>query len=175
MKNKSLRKTSKKELLEILLEQAKKIEELELKLNETQQALDSKLIAIEETGSLAEAALKLNGIFEVAQQTAEQYLLNVKEKCKKIENDAKNSCLVTKNTNHQENEKVCKQKKKKVNLDSTVKTKKTSNKLSIDKVDEIGITDKNNLTKDLQNSKVNKQNETIKANDNQNYQTKNKK
>ena len=81
MNDKKLRKISKKELLEILLEQAKRIEELELELSNTQKKLDSKLIDISETGSLAEAALKLNGIFEKAQETADQYLLNIKEIC----------------------------------------------------------------------------------------------
>lgn len=37
----------------------------------------SKLIELEEAGSIAEAALRLNGIFEAAQRAAEQYLMNV--------------------------------------------------------------------------------------------------
>lgn len=39
--------------------------------------LDRK-IQIEEAGSLAEAVLKLNGIFETAQKAADQYLYNLK-------------------------------------------------------------------------------------------------
>ena len=92
MNDKKLRKISKKELLEILLEQAKRIEELEMELSNTQKKLDSKIIDISSTGSLAEAVLKLNGIFEKAQETADQYLMNVKEKCTKIENDTKEIC-----------------------------------------------------------------------------------
>lgn len=41
----------------------------------------TKLIELNEAGSIAEAALRLNGIFEVAQRSAEQYLLNVKRLC----------------------------------------------------------------------------------------------
>ena len=40
----------------------------------------SKRIELEEAGSIAEAALRLNGIFEVAQQAADQYLYNIKLK-----------------------------------------------------------------------------------------------
>jgi len=92
MMDKRLRKIRKKELLEILLEQAKKIEELEKELERTQKKWNSKRIIIEEAGSLAEASLMLNNIFETAQQTADQYLFNVKEKCKRMELDTKKAC-----------------------------------------------------------------------------------
>ena len=92
MNDKKLRKISKKELLELLLQQARRIEELEMELSNTQEKLDSKIIEISSTGSLAEAALKLNGIFEKAQETADQYLMNVKERCEKLENDTKKLC-----------------------------------------------------------------------------------
>ena len=92
MDEKKFRKISKKELLEIMLSQAKRIEELELELDKTKQKLDSKKISINESGSIAEAALKLNSIFEVAQATAKQYLFNIEEKCKKMENDTKKEC-----------------------------------------------------------------------------------
>ena len=108
MNDKKLRKIGKKELLEILLSQAKKIEELEIELEKTQKKLESKKILIEESGSLAEASLKLNNIFEIAQQAADQYLLNVKEKCKKMENDTKKACQM--NRMIKETEKVGKQK-----------------------------------------------------------------
>ncbi len=38
----------------------------------------SREIELQEAGSIAEAALRLNGIFEAAQRAAEQYLSNVK-------------------------------------------------------------------------------------------------
>lgn len=110
MDDKKLRKINKKELLEILLSQAKRIEELEQQLEKTQKKLDSKKITIENSGSLAEASLKLNGIFEMAQATAEQYLLNIKEKCKKIENDTKKECQIKTEQMIKETEKKCQQK-----------------------------------------------------------------
>lgn len=35
-------------------------------------------IELEEAGSIAEAALKLNGVFEMAQKAADQYLYNIR-------------------------------------------------------------------------------------------------
>lgn len=52
-----------------------KIAELKSTMEEMQA---SRVIELEEAGSIAEAALKLNGIFEAAQRCAEQYLMNVK-------------------------------------------------------------------------------------------------
>ena len=36
------------------------------------------MVELEEAGSIAEAALRINGVFEAAQRAAEQYLMNVK-------------------------------------------------------------------------------------------------
>lgn len=77
-KEKSLKKLSKKDLLELLVMQSKKIDELEEKLNKAEELLNSKQILISECGSIAEASLKLNKIFEVAQESANQYLENIK-------------------------------------------------------------------------------------------------
>lgn len=98
MDDKRLKKISKKELLEILLAQAKKIEELETELKEVKEELNSRRIEIKKSGSIAEAALKLNGIFELAQKTADEYVENVKERCKQLEEKKKSP----KNTNKRE-------------------------------------------------------------------------
>ena len=92
MDEKKIRKISKKELLEILLSQAKRIEELELELKKCNQKLESKKIKIEESGSIAEASLKLNEIFESAQNAVDQYMANIHDKCKKLESDTKKEC-----------------------------------------------------------------------------------
>ena len=48
-------------------------------LNRTiQEMKESKAIELKKAGSIAEAALRLNGIFELAQECADQYLMNVK-------------------------------------------------------------------------------------------------
>ena len=127
MNEKRLRKISKKELLEILLSQAKRIEELENELEKTQKKLNTKKIIIEESGTLAEAALKLNNIFEVAQEAADQYLLNIKEKCKKEESNTKKTSTSSKNKAVKITEKRYKQKVKKTNELSKNKEKVEDN------------------------------------------------
>ena len=63
MTEKELRKLGRAELLELLLEQTREFEALEQRLN------------------AAEAALKLNGVFDAAQKAAEQYQQNVERLC----------------------------------------------------------------------------------------------
>ena len=107
MDDKKIRKISKRELLEILLEQAKKIKELESELDKTNKKLETKKMIIEEAGTFADASAKLNGIFEVAEETANQYLVNVKEKCKKIENNTKKECQKLKEVMLKETQDIC--------------------------------------------------------------------
>ncbi len=69
-----LRRLKKLELLEIILEQEKEIERLTRLTEELQQKLEDRQIKIAESGSIAEAALKLSGIFEAAQRAADMYI-----------------------------------------------------------------------------------------------------
>jgi hypothetical protein len=78
MTDKELRKLSRKDLLEMLLEQTKRAEQLQEQLDKKNKELEDKRIIIENSSSLAEAALKLNGIFEAAQRAADDYLYNIK-------------------------------------------------------------------------------------------------
>ena len=78
MTDKELRKLKRVELLEMLIEQSKENEELKRQLEEAKEKLESRDIMLRQSGSIAEAALKLNGVFEAAQKAAEQYLENVK-------------------------------------------------------------------------------------------------
>jgi len=77
MKKKDLKKMSKRELLEIMLLQSKRIDELENEIDKMNSMLDDKKILLSNCGSIAEAALKLNNIFEAAQNAADQYLKNI--------------------------------------------------------------------------------------------------
>lgn len=72
-----LKKLSRQELLEMLIESERHVEQLEKELEETRKQLEDKRIQIKNAGSIAEAALKLSGIFEVAQAAADQYLENL--------------------------------------------------------------------------------------------------
>ncbi len=77
MQDKDLRKLSRADLLELLITQTKRVEELEGQLAKAVRQLEDRQIAIDKAGSLAEAALVLNGVFDAAQQAAQQYLENI--------------------------------------------------------------------------------------------------
>lgn len=78
MDEKQLRKLRRTDLLELLVSQAERIETLEAQVADLQEKLEDRQIILENAGSIAEAALQLNRIFETAQQTADQYLASVK-------------------------------------------------------------------------------------------------
>lgn len=79
-----MKKLNRKQLLELLLRQTERAEQLESELEQTKKQLEDRRITEMEAGSIADAALKLNGIFEAAQRAADQYLDNVKAiSCKK--------------------------------------------------------------------------------------------
>lgn len=79
MTDKELKKLSRAELLELLLEQTRKVERLEEELEQKKQELEDKRITIANAGSLAEAALALNGVIMAAQKAADQYMYNIKK------------------------------------------------------------------------------------------------
>ena len=78
MTDNELRKLKRSELLELLVEQSREIDRLREELETANRKLKSKRIQIRESGSIAEASLKLTNIFEAAQEAANLYLANVK-------------------------------------------------------------------------------------------------
>lgn len=78
MTDKELKKLKRAQLLEMLIEQSKEVDSLKKQLQEANEKLEDRRIMIESSGSIAEAALRLNGVFEAAQNAAEQYLENIK-------------------------------------------------------------------------------------------------
>lgn len=77
MKDKELKKLSRAELLEMLIAQSKEVAALKEQLNHAEEQLKDRQILIDNAGSIAEASLQLNGVFEAAQNAAAQYLENV--------------------------------------------------------------------------------------------------
>lgn len=77
MTDKELKRMSRAELLELLLFQMEENEKLRKQLRKANKKLKERSIMIEESGSIAEAALKLNGVFEAAEEAAQQYLENI--------------------------------------------------------------------------------------------------
>ncbi len=78
MTERDLKKLSRLELLELLLQERRENDKLKAQVTELQEKLDDRAIRIQECGSIAEAALKLNGVFEAAEAAAQQYLENVR-------------------------------------------------------------------------------------------------
>ncbi|HHX67625.1 MAG: hypothetical protein WAO56_06135 [Miniphocaeibacter sp.] len=78
MENKGLKKLKKVELLEILVKLSEENDRLVAENKELKKNLEDKNIKIAESGSIAEAALKLSGIFESAEKAVELYLQNIK-------------------------------------------------------------------------------------------------
>ncbi len=85
MTDKELKGLSRNDLLELLIAQTSKCEALEAQLTEAQAALQSREILISNSGSLAEAAMQMNRVFQAADQAAAQYLSNVMRMCKEQE------------------------------------------------------------------------------------------
>lgn len=75
---KELRKLKRAELLEIMLAQSEEIDRLRKELAQKDAQLADRTIAIKESGSIAEASLKLTKVFEEAQKAADLYLANVR-------------------------------------------------------------------------------------------------
>lgn len=71
------RHLSRRELLELLIEESERTEELEKQLQEAKQKLSQREIKLYEAGSIAEAALELSGVFEAAQEACAMYIENI--------------------------------------------------------------------------------------------------
>lgn len=99
MTDRQLRKQSRLSLLNMLLEQKKENEALLLQLQEARQQLENRQIHIDQCGTLAEAALKLSGIFEAAETACRNYTENIRnlsgrqeEICRKMEQETREKC-----------------------------------------------------------------------------------
>lgn len=91
MTNNELKKLSRSELIDILLEQDGMIEELKIQLEEANLALESKKMKIDKAGTLAEASLLISGVLEAAQSAADVYLENIRDTesaCQKVRDEA---------------------------------------------------------------------------------------
>lgn len=77
MTDRELKKLSRAELLEILLMQGKTVDELRDQVAQLEKQLEEKELRLANAGSIAEAALQLEGVFEAAQRSADVYLANI--------------------------------------------------------------------------------------------------
>lgn len=87
-----LKSLSRKDLLELLLEQTERNEQLEKELAELKAQLDDKNITIAQSGTMAEAALRLNGVYKAVDQAVANYLRNVQQRCREMEEETRRRC-----------------------------------------------------------------------------------
>lgn len=92
MTAKELKRLRRSDLMEMLLELSKENQALRTQLYEAEKKLEDRMIMIADSGSLAEAALRLNRIFEDAQAACEQYEQNVWQRCEQMEAEARRRC-----------------------------------------------------------------------------------
>ena len=99
MTDKDLRKLNRVELLQMLLEQGRQNDALRAQLDQANAQLASRQVALDEAGSIAEAAMQLNQVFASAQRAADQYLENIRTLsgrqeavCAKREAESRSKC-----------------------------------------------------------------------------------
>lgn len=78
MTQKQLKRLNRADLIKLLIEQSKKNEELKAQLASAQEELERRRIIVSNAGSIAEASLQINKVFETAQKAADQYLESLK-------------------------------------------------------------------------------------------------
>ena len=85
MTDDELRRLKRGDLLELLVSQEREMDSLNLRLHKAEKALEDRRIQLDEAGSIAQASLQLNGVFEAAQAAADQYLESVREQSRDTE------------------------------------------------------------------------------------------
>ena len=88
MTDKEFKKLRRSELIEIIYEYQKNEEQMKEEIDSLRAQLDSKELKIKNSGSIAEAVVSLNELFETAQKTADDYIDQVKRKCTEEITDA---------------------------------------------------------------------------------------
>lgn len=79
MQKNEIKNLSRRELLEMLIEQGKENDRLKELLKEADSRLEDRELRVSQTGTMAEAALALNGVFAAADAAAKQYLENIRK------------------------------------------------------------------------------------------------
>ena len=96
MKDKDLKRMSRAELLELLIDKTRENETLHAQLDEALAQLDDRMLRVEKAGTMAEAALLVNGVLDAAQRAGQQYMENMRERwrqqeetCTKLEEESR--------------------------------------------------------------------------------------
>lgn len=99
MTDRELQKLKRVELLQLLLEQSRELDALRQELAQARRELEARELRLQDAGSIAEASMQLNGVFEAAQRAADQYLESIRyqsehmdEKCAAMEEATRLRC-----------------------------------------------------------------------------------
>ena len=94
MTEKELKKLNRYQLLDMLIVQTQRADRLEKELEAVRAELEAQQIRLSNLGSIAEAAMQVNGIFESAQKAADMYLDAARLQAKIIEEEARKSARI---------------------------------------------------------------------------------
>ena len=99
MTAKELKRLRRSDLLEMLLDLSRENDDLRQEIQFLRQQLENRTISILNCGSLAEAAMELNGVFEAAQAACQQYTENIRDRsenlelyCRQMEQQTREKC-----------------------------------------------------------------------------------
>ena len=92
MTQKDLKRLTRSDLMEMLLEVSRENEQLRKELAGVRQELEQRELRIQEAGSLAEAALKLTEVFEQAQAACDLYTQEIHRRCSRMESATQSRC-----------------------------------------------------------------------------------
>ena len=93
MNKKDLKRLRRRDLLEMLLDITKENKLLRERNDALEAQLRDRTLTISNAGTLAEAALQLSGVFQVAQDACDQYIYNMQLRCQRMEEETKAECM----------------------------------------------------------------------------------
>ncbi len=89
MTDQELKRLNRAELLEMLVAQSELCDELQKKSDDLQKKLEERRIDLDSSGTMAEAAMKLSGIFEAADKASKLYVENIERMSREMEEACK--------------------------------------------------------------------------------------
>lgn len=89
MTEKELKKLNRYQLLELLIAQTERADRLEAQIEAIRNEDNQKDMQIAVLGSIADASLQLNGVFQAAQAAADMYLEAAKLRAEEMEREAR--------------------------------------------------------------------------------------
>lgn len=94
MTEKELKKLNRYQLLELLVMQTERADELQQKVDELEKQLEEHEFNMSKLGSIAEASVQVSGVMEAAQKAADMYLESAKQQADQIVAHARRKAAV---------------------------------------------------------------------------------